>query len=316
MTERKGLIVTLTVNPALDVSTSTERIVSNEKIRCGVTRLDPGGGGMNVSRVVTRLGGHAHAIYLAGGSTGDVYEKLVVGEGLGAERVIIEGLTRESFTVDEISTAGQYRFVLQGPTVTELEWQKSLVMLEAAIGAGSYVVASGSLAPGIPDDFYARVARISRDAGARCIIDASGAALAAALAEGVFLIKPSRHEMDELVGTAPGGRGNQIQAATELIQRGSTELVALTLGDEGAILISAAGVKRLPVPHVPVISSVGAGDSFLGGFVLRLAQGASQHAAFCTAVAAGTATSMNPATILCTKSDVERLEKELARISH
>lgn len=316
MAARKGLIVTLTVNPALDVSTSAERIVSNEKIRCGVTRLDPGGGGMNVARVITRLGGHAHALYLAGGSTGDAYEKLVEEEGLDAERVPITGMTRESFTVDEISTAGQYRFVLQGPTVTEAEWQRSLAMLEEAIETGGYVVASGSLAPGVPDDFYARVARIARDKGARCIIDASGAALAEALAEGVFLIKPSRHEMDDLVGTATGGRGNQIQAATDLIRRGSTELVALTLGEEGAILISAAGVKRLPVPQVPVISSVGAGDSFLGGFVLRLAQGASQHAALCTAVAAGTATAMNPATLLCTKSDVERLEKELARISH
>lgn len=316
MRENRGLIVTLTVNPALDVSTSTERIVSNEKLRCGLTRLDPGGGGMNVARVISRLGGHAHAVYLAGGSTGDAYEKLVTDEGLEAERVPIAGVTRESFTVDEISTAGQYRFVLQGPTVTEPEWQKSLALLEASISPGGYVVASGSLAPGIPDDFYARVARLARNKGARCVVDASGAALAAALAEGVYMVKPSRHEMDELVGTAPGGRGNQIQAASELIERGAAELVALTLGDEGAILISAAGVKRLPVPQVPVISTVGAGDSFLAGFVLRLAQGCSQHAAFCTAVAAGTATSMNPATLLCTKSDVERLEKELARISH
>ncbi len=310
------MIVTFTVNPALDVSTSTERVVSNEKLRCGVTRLDPGGGGMNVARVISRLGGHSHALYLAGGSTGNAYEQLVMGENLDAHRISIAGMTRESFTVDEVSTSGQYRFVLQGPTLAEPEWQESLKVLEASITSGGYVVASGSLAPGVPDDFYARVARISRDKGARCVVDASGAALAEAIAEGVFMVKPSRHEMDELVGTAPGGRGNQIQAATELIERGSTEIVALTLGDEGAILITAAGVKRLPVPQVPVVSTVGAGDSFLGGFVLRLAQGCSQHAAFCTAVAAGTATSMNPATLLCTKSDVERLEKELATISH
>ncbi|MBK5237622.1 MAG: 1-phosphofructokinase family hexose kinase [Actinomycetales bacterium] len=308
--------MTVTINPALDVSTSTERIVSNEKLRCGVTRLDPGGGGMNVARVITRLGGHAHAIYLAGGSTGITYEHLVAEELLDADRVTIEGMTRESFTVDETSTGGQYRFVLQGPMVTEAEWQKSLTVLEASIASGGYVVASGSLAPGVPDDFYARVARIVRDKGARCVIDASGVALAEALAEGVYMVKPSRHEMDELVGTAPGGRGNQIQAASELIERGSTELVALTLGDEGAILVSASGVKRLPVPQAPIISSVGAGDSFLGGFVLRLSQGCSQHASFCTAVAAGTATAMRPATLLCTKSDVERFEAELSRISH
>ena len=311
-----GLIVTFTVNPALDVSTSAERIVSNDKLRCGPTRLDPGGGGMNVARVISSLGGQAHAVYLAGSSTGDAYEELVKEEALDAYRVSIAGMTRESFTVDEISTGGQYRFVLQGPMVTEPEWQESLKVLEASISSGSYVVASGSLAPGVPDDFYARIARIARQKGARSVVDASGEALAAALAEGVFMVKPSRDEMDELVGTAPGGRGHQIQAASELIERGSAELVALTLGEEGAILISATGIKRLPVPQVPVKSTVGAGDSFLGGFVLRLAQGCSQHAALCTAVAAGTATSMNPATMLCTKTDVERLEKELITMSH
>jgi 6-phosphofructokinase 2 len=268
---------------------------------------------MNAARVIKRLGGEARAIYAAGGSTGAAYAELAAAEGLRTDKITIAGMTRESFTVDEISTAGQYRFVLQGPTVTEPEWKESLRVLEARTTSGSYVVASGSLAPGVPDDFYARVARLAKAKGARCVVDASGPALAAALAEGVFMIKPSRHEMAELLGESSDSWENQIRAAAELIARGSTELLALTLGADGAVLVSAENTLKLPVPQVPVISTVGAGDSFLGGFVLRLAQGRPLSEAFCTAIAAGTATSMNPATLLCTNSDVIELEAELAR---
>lgn len=304
-------ILTLTVNPALDVSTSTERLYSGHKLRCSRSRLDPGGGGVNVSRVVQRLGGQTLAIYTAGGPTGEAYRRLMEAERIPALVIPIHGSTRQNFTVDETSTGNQFRFVLEGPELSEEEWRICLDLVAAWVPAGGYVVASGSLSPGVPEDFYARVARLVRKGGARCVVDASGPALAEALAEGVFLVKPSRRELGAHFGAALDSERSQIEAASTLVGDGSAEYVALTLGEAGAVLASKKGIIRLPVPSVQVLSTVGAGDSFLGAFVLRLAQERPVEAAFRAAVAAGSATAMTPATELCHRSDVERLEAEI-----
>lgn len=306
-------ILTLTVNPALDVSTSTERVISGHKLRCGTSRLDPGGGGVNVARVVQRLGGQTLAVYTAGGPTGDAYRRLIEAERIPNLAVPIQGSTRQDFTVDETDTGKQFRFVLEGPELSEEEWRAFLAVVAASIPVGGFVVASGSLPPGVPEDFYARVARLSREGGARCVVDASGPALSAALAEGVFLIKPSLRELGEhLGGAALDTEPSQIGAISTLVADRSAEYVALTLGEAGAVLASKSGIIRIPVPAVRVISTVGAGDSFLGAFVLRLAQGHPVETAFRAAVAAGSATAMTPATELCHRADVERLEAGLA----
>lgn len=309
--KRQRHIVTLTMNPALDVSTSTPEVVGEHKMRCGATRLDPGGGGMNVSRVIHRLGGHSVAIYALGGPTGQAYRQLLVAEGIIGRTIPIAESTRENFTVDETSTGKQFRFVLQGPTLTEPEWQACLDALEQSIQPGGFVVASGSLPPGVPDDFYARVARLARELGARCVVDTSGPALGAALDEGVFLIKPSRRELAEFTGLALDTDEGQVEAATRLVAGGKVEYVALTLGGDGAVLAGPDGVSRLTVPRVEVRSTVGAGDSFLGAMVLRLAQRRTMVTAFRSAVAAGSATAMEAGTDLCRPDSVARLEKQI-----
>jgi 6-phosphofructokinase 2 len=301
-------IVTLTMNPALDVSTSTARVMSEHKLRCGPSRMDPGGGGVNVARTIHRLGGDALAIYAVGGLTGAIYRQMLEAEGVRTQAVPIAGTTRESFTVEETDSGEQFRFVLQGPEFSEAEWRDCLAVLEPAIVAGGYVVASGSLPPGVPSDFYARVARLAHAHGARSIVDASGEALEEAVAEGVFLVKPSRRELSQLVGRELVGEQNEVDAASELVARGAAELVALTLGKAGAVLASAAGVIRLPVPEVRVQSPVGAGDGFLGAFVWRLSEGRDAESAFRTAVAAGSATAALEATEMCSLADVEALE--------
>lgn len=304
-------ILTLTLNPAVDISTATARVESTRKLRCGASRVDPGGGGVNVARVIQRLGGRSVALFTAGGPTGEAYRRLVEAERIPSLVVPIAGSTRQNFTVDETSTGRQYRFVLEGPRLSEAEWGRCLDVAAHTVPRGGYVVASGSLPPGVPDDFYARVARLARDNGARCIVDTSGPALDSALAEGVFLVKPSLRELAEHAGAALGSGQDQMDAAAALVSAGAAEYVALTLGGRGAALASKAGVLRLPVPDVPVVSTVGAGDSFLAALVLRLAQGRSADEAFRAAVAAGSAAVMTPATELCHRADVERLEAEL-----
>ena len=309
-------IVTLTMNPALDLSTSTENVISEHKLRCGPTRLDPGGGGINVSRVVHLFGGESLAIYTVGGLTGSALRHMLDVEGVSSRAVPIVTTTRQSFTVDETSTGEQFRFVLQGPELSEAEWRSCLSAVGQTIQHGGYLVASGSLPPGVPEDFYARVARLARENGARFVLDASGVPLREALAEGVYLVKPSRRELGELVGETLQSEQSQVDATRNLVFAGSAELVALTRGEEGAVLASANGISRLPVPRVTVLSTVGAGDSFLGALVLRLAQGRDPDAAFRFAIAAGTATTMTIGTDLCRPEDAEILEANLPPATH
>lgn len=303
--------ITLTINPALDVSTDVREVIPAEKLRCGASRYEPGGGGVNVARVLKRLDAHPIAIYTAGGPTGAAFTELLDREQIPTILVPIEGSTRESFTIDETSTGKQFRFVLEGPALTEPEWQASLRALETTIEPGSYVVASGSLPAGVPDDFYARVARIAKRAGAHCIVDASGPALREAVAEGVLLVKPSRTELEEFAGHPLDSRDAQIAAAREIISAGGAELVALSLGAEGALVVSDEQTLFLAAPDVKVRGTVGAGDSFVAGFVLRLAQGATPGEALRTAVAAGAATASCPTTALCTAELVTQLEASL-----
>jgi 6-phosphofructokinase 2 len=308
-------IVTLTMNPALDVSSAVDRVVPERKLRCGPSTLHPGGGGINVARAIRNLGGSARAVYPLGGPDGEVYRGLAKESGIEGEVIAIDGNTRENFTISEMSSGRQYRFVLPGPRLSEAEWQACLSAVADRLPRGGYLIASGSLPPGVPEDFYAMLARVAADSDARVVVDASGPPLTAALDEGVFLVKPSREELSELVAADRElDVGDLVEAARSLVRGDRAEVVALTLGAEGALLISRTDVMRLPTPRVAVVSAVGAGDAFLAGLVLRLAVGDPMGTAFRTAVAAGTATAMMPATELCRAEDVARLEGEIRRL--
>lgn len=300
-------IVTVTINPAIDVSASVERLEPSTKLRCGPGRRDAGGGGVNVARVVRRLGGEVLAIFPAGGLPGEMLVRLLATEAVPTIAVPIAGETREDFTVLERSTGREYRFVLEGPRLSWSEWR---ACLDAAIEPGdgpAIIVASGSLPPGVPEDFHARLANNAKAAGDRMVLDASGPALAGALKEGVFLIKPNLRELEDLTGLTLNDESERLAAAREIINRGGAELVALTLGEEGALLVAADQAWRAAAMPILPISSVGAGDSFLGGMVHALAGGQSLENAFRQGVAAGSAALLSPGTTLCDANEVRRL---------
>ena len=292
-------IVTITPNPAVDLWTSVERIVPVSKLRGTSQRRDPGGGGINVARVIKRLGGDVSAIYSVGGVTGELLRKLLDKAGVASRTFAIAEETREDFFVSEISTGQPYRFILPGPRLSESEWQECLRLLSGIEPFPRFVVASGSLPDGVPDDFYARVARIAKQRGARMILDTSGRALAEAVAEGVDLIKPNLREMRELAGSEPSNANEWEAAARALVHSGKVAVIALTMGHLGAVLVTRDQVLRAqPLPVTPV-SAVGAGDSFLGALIWRLAAGADLRESFRQAVAAGAAALLNPGTELC-----------------
>jgi 6-phosphofructokinase 2 len=302
------LIATLTLNPAMDLSVSTPRVISTEKLRCSLPRHDPGGGGINVARVVKTLGGKAVAVYPAGGPFGDLLQRSLDELGLVHRPVSIAGDTRESFTVDELDSGLQYRFVLPGPTLSEQELQRCLDSLAALRPAPAYVVLSGSFPPGVGLGFFDELLALARRIGARLVVDLSGEPLRhAARQGGVYLMKPSLDELGTLMGCTVSGEAEQEQALRSLIGQGSAEIIVLSLGAEGALFAYGDRVGRLRSPEVPVASAVGAGDSMLGAIVLAMAEGRSIPEAVCQGIAAGAATVMRPGTELCHREDVQRL---------
>lgn len=300
-------IVALCMNPAIDMSTSVERVLPIRKLRCTTAKRDPGGGGINVARVVRRLGADVTAVYPAGGLTGQLLQRLVDQEGVQSLIAHATEETREDFTVLEQATDSQFRFVLPGPQLAEREWRSCLDLLTSFKGPPKFLVASGSLPPGVPDDFYARIARLVKDMGAKFILDTSGPPLQAALKEGVYLIKPNLRELSELGHTPLEGQGAWVEASRSLVSGGGAEIVALTLGHKGALLATRDQIWRAqPLPIKPV-SAVGAGDSFLGGMVWSLVSGHGLETAFRYGSAAGSAAILAPGTELCRPQDVERL---------
>ncbi len=305
-------IATVTINPAVDVSTSVERIVPVAKLRGTSQRRDPGGGGINVARVMKRLGGRGvRAIYPVGGATGDLLCRLLGEEGVDGQTFQIAGETREDFFVHELSTDLQYRFILPGPTLREGEWSECLRLVASLDPFPRFVVASGSLPGGVPDDLYARMAALTKRRGSQIMLDTSGPALASAAAEGVDLIKPNLREMRELTGTDPQDVSEWVAAARRIVEMRQASIVALTMGHLGAALVTRDRIWRArPLPIVP-LSAVGAGDSFLGALVVRLASGTDLGDAFRYAMAAGAAALLNPGTELCRTADVERLAEQV-----
>ena len=300
-------IATLTLNPAIDKSARVERVVADEKLRCEAPRREPGGGGINVARAVHRLGGAARALYTAGGYTGALLRSLLDDEGLSHTPLEVDDMTRENVVVYETSTDRQFRFGMPGATLTEGEWTQCLKTLRALDPAPEYLVASGSLPPGVPSDAYAAVAEAARALGARPILDTSGDALREAVASGWFLLKPNLRELEQLAGTALDTEPARIDAARAFIDRGWCEVVVLSMGASGALLITDDTAEHVRSPTVTINSRVGAGDSMVGGLTLALARGLDLGDAVRFGVAAGAAAVMTPGTELCRRADTDAL---------
>jgi 6-phosphofructokinase 2 len=304
-------VVTLTMNPAIDLSVSVERVTPFHKLRSSEGRRDPGGGGINVARVLKRLGADVTAIFPAGGTLGQLLRELVEKEGISQVTIPIAAETREDFTVNERETGFQYRFVVPGPPLAEHEWRACLSRFTALDVHTRFVVCSGSLPPGVPYDFYRSIAEATRRAGRQIIIDSSGAPLKAALGAGVYLVKPSLSELRDLLAAALDTRADQIKACRALIEERQAEVVALTVGDQGAILVTPDRVLRARALPIEPKSVVGAGDSFLGAMIWALTSGRALDEAFRYGVAAGSAALLMPGTELCQRADIERLVKHV-----
>lgn len=299
-------IVTLTINPAVDISTSVKKMLPFTKMRCAEAQRDPGGGGINVARVLNRLGAEATAIYPAGGAIGQTLAALVEREAVRSIVIPTSNDTREDITVFDETTREQFRLVFPGALLSEFEWQQCLDAIARISPQAAFVIASGSLPPGVPADFYGRVAQAAKGP-AKVIVDTSGASLKAALDVGVYLIKPNLREFQELAGISSADEPSLIQAGRRLFDRYRIEIIALSMGPGGALLLTRDIALRAEGLPIELVSVSGAGDSFLGAMLSRLAEGAPLETALRYGVAGGSAALLSPGTGLCLGADVHRL---------
>lgn len=305
------VVATLTINPAVDMSTDVARVEPDHKLRCAAERQDPGGGGINCARVIARLGGAVTAVFPAGGAVGQVLQRLVQEEGVAAMPVATRADTRLNFTVLERETGREFRFVMPGPELAQGEWRALAAAACAAVDREGILIVSGSMPPGLPEDVLPGLAQAARERGIRLALDTSGTALRAGLAAGVYLAKPNLRELAELTGAPLDDETAQLAACRDLVASGRAEAVALTLGRDGAMLVTRTlALRARPLPVRPV-STVGAGDSFLGAMVWSIARGDSLAEALRHGMAAGSAALLTPGTELCRVEDVMRLCREV-----
>jgi 6-phosphofructokinase 2 len=306
-------IVTLTLNPALDVATSTPMVQPGPKLRCAAPRIDPGGGGLNVSRAIRVLGGKSLAIAALGGATGTQMEALLKAEEIDLRLLPAPGETRQSLAVTDEATGEQYRFVMPGPTWSDKSVMQAMIAIEMAVPSDSILVISGSQPVGIHDAFITELAKLLAGK-ARIVADTSGGPLKRMSVDkaGVSVLRMDAEEAETLAGARLESREDSADFATTLVSMGAADLVIMARGAEGSVMASANDRWFCEAAKVPVKSKVGAGDSFVAGFVLAMARGIEPPVALASGMAAASAAVMTPATELCRRADAEALVKVCA----
>ena len=300
------MIYTVTLNPALDKTVEIPDFAPGRVNRITALRTDPGGKGLNVSKVIAKLGGDSEAFVLLGGSAGRAVATALEGLGVRCHIAWGEGETRTNLKIVDpvrrINTDINEPGFAVPPALTD----GLLDRLTAALRPGDIVVLAGSLPPGAPADTYATWITRCKAAGARVFLDADGAALAEGLRAKPFLVKPNDEELSRLLGRELRGVPALADAARQLVASG-VENVVVSMGGAGAIYANADMLLRTEGLRVPVRSTVGAGDSVVAALALALGRGMPLHDAAVLSTAVGAANVMCSGTQAAERSAVEAL---------
>ena len=298
-------IITITLNPAVDKTYVVGELVPEHKLRCPNPVVEAGGGGINVSKGLKELGLSSEAVFFAGGRNGSHLSEILKREQIECRTVEIEGETRESLVIIDRSTNKEYRIVVEGPSIDLPAFQEIIKLIESE--KPEWIVASGSLPKGLPEDVYATIATTSKRIGSKLVLDTSGAALKSALTQGVYLMKPNLRELSKLTGIHPLNTELVVSSAQKLISDGKAEIVVVSMSSAGAIVVTRDMHQHIPSPEVEQRSTVGAGDSMVSGMVWALQQNKSLKEMISWGVACGSAATMNASTKLFRKGDAEKL---------
>lgn len=302
-------IVTLTINPALDKSANFSGLIPEQKIRCETPRYDAGGGGINVSKAVHRLHGESLCVFTSGGPIGIMLQECLEKETITSTVIPTKNWTRENFIAYDGATKSQYRFGFPGDSLTEEELEKikaTIINLKP-----KFLVLSGSLNEGIPSDYYQSICKLFKNSDTKIIVDTSGEALKKVLETGVYLIKPNIGELAKLMSVDRLEVNEVETAAKKLISKGSAEIVVVSLGPNGAILVTKDQTEFVKAPNVEKKSTVGAGDSMVGGMTWALSQSKTLKEVLQWGVSCGSAATMNEGTQLFKLEDAQKLFKNM-----
>jgi len=303
-------ILTLSLHPTIDVSSEAEVVRPTHKARTENEVFEPGGGGINVARVVRELGADTEAVCLAGGASGVLLNELLAQIGLPRRMIPVAGNTRIALMVYERSTGQEYRFIPSGPRIAASEIGACLAAIREA--RFDCLVASGSVPAGCEPDILARVGEIARDHRVPFVLDSSGIGLTETVGRvPIHLVKPSLNEFQAYVGRTLSGPAEVGAAARALVAEGKAEIIAVTLGMDGAVVASRDRTVRVVAPRVETRSAVGAGDSFVAGMTVALLEGRDIADAALLGTAAGAAAALNPGTGVCARADILRLYESL-----
>ncbi|MEJ6979163.1 1-phosphofructokinase family hexose kinase [Pedobacter sp. P351] len=304
-------VLTITLNPTVDKSTTIDQLIPEKKLRCEQPKFEPGGGGINVSRALRRLDIDSEALFPSGGRTGKLLEDLLEKEKIARHAIQVTAETRENFIVVASSTNQQFRFGMPGSEIPETEQENLFKAFESINPFPEIIVISGSLPPGMSPVFLKRIVKKAKEKNSMIIVDTSEEALKEVMNEGVFLVKPNLGELGRLVGKDALDNESADEAAQELINEGKAEVIVVSLGPQGAYLITKDIKEHIPAPTVKKLSTVGAGDSMVAGMVSVLARGGNYSEMVRMGVACGSAATMNSGTQLFKKEDALRLFKWL-----
>lgn len=307
------MILTITLNPCIDKSSVVDKIKPESKLRCTDVVHEPGGGGINVSKALQKLNVDSIALFPSGGHNGSMLQSLLKKENISFEAVDTKVETRENWIVLESSSNSQYRFTFPGQPVESKAIEDLIDTIRSF--APTFVVASGSLPPGLPDHFYGLIVKTAHAVGAKCIVDTSGPALQAIKGKKAYLIKPNNHELAKMLNLEEIQNNEVADAAQQAVRDGFAEVMVVSMGPDGAWLVTADKRYFAEAPPVEKRSTVGAGDSMVAGVTYQLQRGATLREALQFGVACGSAATMNYGSQLFKADDARRLF-EIIRQKH
>lgn len=294
--QRPAAITSVTLNPALDQAMSTDQVALGELNRCRLDALDPGGKGLNASRVIARLGRATIALGFVGGTTGALIRARLDADGVPHDFDEVAGDTRINIMLYEWVSGRRTRLYPPGPVV-DMNRLDALLERLARIAAGRTAILAGSVPPGVSHLVYRDLVLRLRSQGVRTLVDASGAPLESTLDASPDLIKPNVEEAGQVLGRAIRGDSEVLRAAEELRARGP-RCVVISQGAEGAIGVDESGAWKAIPPQVEVRSTVGSGDSMMAGLAIALNEGRGLCEGLRLGTAAGAATAAVPGTQL------------------
>lgn len=304
------MITTVTLNPAIDKMITVEKMNIGGVNMVGSIQIDPGGKGVNVSRVIQRLRGKTVALGFVGGGMGRCIIHCLKKERVPTDFVEVEGETRMNLSLMERTKKVVTSFHEMGHRVREIELEILKDKLKGWLDGSKIVVLSGSVPPGIPQGIYKELIFLIKSRDVKVFLDTHGRPLKEGIKAGPYLVKPNLDEMRELTGSPLSSDEDIVSSGKRLIESG-VDIGIVSMGKRGAYIFTEDKTLRAVAPRIEMLSTIGSGDSMIAGLALSLARGDSLEDAISLGVAAGAATAMTMGTELCRRDDVVRLKKEI-----